>query len=635
MDIAEYNRQIQEFNNKVEKVKEYALMFDDEIVVRKLDQLAKIIKNDSFQLIVVGEFSRGKSMLVNAIIGKKILPSSKNPTTATLNIIEDGSDQPEYCVFYHDGSQKELSENEFSQLVAPDGKGIRADDINNYYAESIKLQKIHHIGIKVNNRMGKNGITIIDTPGVNDVDERREQITYNYIPNADAALIVCSATQQLSMSEMVFIKESILKNDIDKLFIVSNFKDLLSGEEDCERVKEYFASNLEGVVPRERIILVSARDALRYKRLQNGETVKKPPKSLEETGFVELETRLYDFLSNERGAIKIGRYKKILKNHIEELVYGSIDRRIQSLRLTEKEVELKIQTLRPEIQQTKMRCENRLKDIESKLIVEGRHFSKEYRELQNMLYTKARDAVRLSESEVPEEVYAFMERSIIPYEKDLFADFPERMKNRMIGLMEESLEKMGEEFGSVGVRIDFGFDFLSDSSAFEYSKSTMRNELIKQAEDYSSLSTSDVASGAAAVAGGVIGAAALLSTGGIALPFAHIGLKILTAVGGKVGTAIDNASGQTLAKRQLNRVLLAEIEKRFNYPIDGNVANFEMRYKNSVDGCLRQIRNECYEKLEQTLSELTRRLNEKITEAEDREKEIQKITKIKTELLSA
>ncbi|SDW14843.1 Dynamin family protein [Lachnospiraceae bacterium KHCPX20] len=630
MDVREYNNQIDEIKTRVESTKEYAKMFDDGVTLGKLEQLSGMIREDRFQLIVVGEFSRGKSMLVNAIIGKKLLPSSKNPTTATLNIIEDGTDIPEYCVFYHDGTKKDLSGEEFLELVAPDGRDIKPTEINKFYSESTKLQQIHHVRIKVDNRMGKNGITIVDTPGVNDVDERREQITYKFIPNADAALIVCSSTQQLSKSEMVFLKENILKNDIGKLFIVSNFKDMLSNEEECEKVKAHFVTNLEGIVHPDRIILVSAKEALRHKRFQNGEQIKKPHGSYEETGFEELESRLYDFLINERGTIKVERYKAILKKCSEELAYGPIERRLDALKLTTMELELKIQTLRPEIQQIKMRCDNRLSEIHSKLVVEGRSFSKEYRNLQDTLYRKAKDAVCRCESDIPEEVFAYMEESINECEKELYAGFPERMKDKMIEIMRDSLDKMGDEFGIVGIQLDFGFDDLQNTACI----GTIKNELTKGNIPSTEATSGEIIGTAVTVAAGVVGLVAAVSLGGLALPFAHVGLRLLSGLGTKITDSIDGVTDANRQKVQLTRVLLAEVEKRFHAPIDNNVAAFEEQYKSNLNVCLDRIKNECYERLEQTINELNAQLEEKMSAAVESEEERKRLMEIKKLLLA-
>lgn len=633
MDSEEYKKNISKLKEQCEDIKKCAIDFDDGINAGKINQLINIIDKDSFQLIVVGEFSRGKSMLVNAILGKKLLPCSKNPTTATLNVIEDGDDVPAYIIHYYDGKEEELTEEKFLELIAPDGKGIDASDIKEFREESIKLQKISHVNIKISNWMGKNGITLIDTPGVNDVNERREQITYKFIPNADAAIIVCSSTQQLSSSEMVFIKENILKNDINKLFIASNFKDMLMDDAECEKVKRHFVENLEGIVPDNRIILVSAKDALKFKRQQNGERVKNPPSSLEETGFTELESKLYNFLINERGAIKLEKYRTMLRKHANNLAKGAVERKIKTIRLSRRDIELEIQRLRPKIEHARLNCENRLDDIQSRLKREGRDFSKEYRKLQNNLYQRAKEAVYLCESDVPEEMYAYVENAIIVPERELYVDFPERMKNKMIDIVKDSLEKIQEDFGEVGAEIDFGFDDLCVSYDSN-STQIMQNAVNQQMSLGEEATTSEILGVVGSIAGGIAGIAAMTAVGVVGIPFIHIGVAVCSSLGRTVGNFIDNSGIGGGGTTQLQRVLLAELEKRFKYPIEDNIAKFEYRYENQVNSVIKQAEEECYGKLEQVTDELNKQLEEKKISAEEKNEEYNRLVDIRNMLLA-
>ena len=87
------------FNHYKEKMNQLLVQCD------KLDSIAKVytpqvhkniteakknINNESFQLVVVGEFSRGKSTFINSLLGKRILPASINPTTAVLSTLVYG-----------------------------------------------------------------------------------------------------------------------------------------------------------------------------------------------------------------------------------------------------------------------------------------------------------------------------------------------------------------------------------------------------------------------------------------------------------------------------------------------------------------------------------------------------------------
>ena len=93
----------------------------------KLENRAKFIKddihnldNENFELVVVGEFSRGKSTFINAMLGRRILPSRKKATTAIISKIVYG-DTPKFYLHYKDKNKQvdEISEEQFFKLTAP------------------------------------------------------------------------------------------------------------------------------------------------------------------------------------------------------------------------------------------------------------------------------------------------------------------------------------------------------------------------------------------------------------------------------------------------------------------------------------------------------------------------------------
>lgn len=90
MAIADFKGKMNELKRNISMLKIYAQYFADDDYRNDLDQYIKDINEDRFQMLVVGEFSRGKSTLINALLGKAIIPSSRNPTTATLNVIKNG-----------------------------------------------------------------------------------------------------------------------------------------------------------------------------------------------------------------------------------------------------------------------------------------------------------------------------------------------------------------------------------------------------------------------------------------------------------------------------------------------------------------------------------------------------------------
>lgn len=199
----------------------------------KINLIRKQLIQDSFQIVVVGEFGRGKSMFINALLGKVILPSSPIQTTAILNHIKY-EDTPSFLLHYNKGGRtKYVSEEEFRKLVAP--RKARQGDIEaekEYEQKIEELNSIKFAEIGYPYQFGKNKVNIIDTPGINDINPISEQITNGYIPQADAAIVLLTASKILTKTEMNFIKKRILENEIQKVFFVINFKDDLESKED-------------------------------------------------------------------------------------------------------------------------------------------------------------------------------------------------------------------------------------------------------------------------------------------------------------------------------------------------------------------------------------------------------------------
>ena len=185
-----------------------------------VEQSIESLKQDSFNMVIVGEFSRGKSTFINALLGKRILPSSTKPTTTIINKISFG-EEAEFNLHFRDSNDiKKITEEEFKDITAKVEPDYEDEFEVNEYNENLKLiSSISYADIKYPTEICKEGIEIIDTPGTNDLDQAREEITFKFIPQSDIAILLLSANQILSQSEVNFLKERILENDIKKVFL--------------------------------------------------------------------------------------------------------------------------------------------------------------------------------------------------------------------------------------------------------------------------------------------------------------------------------------------------------------------------------------------------------------------------------
>src|SRR5262249_33929088 len=104
-------------------------------------------------------------------------------------------------------------------------------------------------------------LTLVDTPGVNDLNEQRAEITYEYVPRADPVLFLLDAGQALKESERAFLASRLLERSRDRMIFVVCKADLLTPEELADVVR-YVEDNLGRLVDDPPVFAVSARKHL-------------------------------------------------------------------------------------------------------------------------------------------------------------------------------------------------------------------------------------------------------------------------------------------------------------------------------------------------------------------------------------
>lgn len=193
----------------------------------KLTELQQDIKNDFFVVVVLGEFKRGKSTFINALIGNDLLPTDVLPETATINALIY-NEKPELEIIMQDGSV-ERGQVERSFLERFSAKN-----------QTDECSKIKYLKIGYPFKLLNNNVVIVDTPGVSDLNEQRCDVTYNFIPKANAVLFMLDANSPLKKSEIDFIEEKLLAQGIDNIIFLVNKYDNIDDEED-----EDFWENLQ------------------------------------------------------------------------------------------------------------------------------------------------------------------------------------------------------------------------------------------------------------------------------------------------------------------------------------------------------------------------------------------------------
>lgn len=335
VSLQQFNSWKNEIEGSLVAVEHQLTELEYSVELKRIFEIKDNLLRDRFQVIVVGEFARGKSMFVNALMGKAILPSSPRPSTAIRNTIVF-SEEPYIEIYYHDKKKDpfRISEASFKKLVAP-MEPISGDAASEkeYEIEIERLREIQYAEVGYPLAICKEGVTLLDTPGLGDLDANRAAITNELIPGSDVAIFIISATKALSLSEMNLLTDRLFKNDIQKIFVVINFKDALMEDGDDQRVYDKVKKDLEGLVPEENIYLVSAFEQLKRRRFLNGEVVLTMGTPIEadelwteeDTGFAALQEDLSNFLQYNSGAVKliasIKKTQRVLNDVIHQTLF--------------------------------------------------------------------------------------------------------------------------------------------------------------------------------------------------------------------------------------------------------------------------------------------------------------------------
>lgn len=318
MQLDDYKKKVSALTDDLKRIQKISAELKMTNSSERLGSITARLGEEVFRLVIVGEFSRGKSTFVNALLRRKILPAFKNPTTAIISKIVYG-EKPDYKVYYKgQTAPQRLTEESFKKMIAakePDESD--KDSLKEYVKTQEFFSSIDHAEISYPLEFCKDHVEVVDTPGTNDLNVGRMEITYGYLNHADAVILMLSATQPLSKSESEFLRERILGNQIHDIFFVISHKDDLSDTEG-KQVENYIRDNLKKILPPDvslnnRIFLVSGLGALAYSLNERGEKLTRQqqlllPETFEETGLPNFEVTLGKFLSDEKGRARLRKY---------------------------------------------------------------------------------------------------------------------------------------------------------------------------------------------------------------------------------------------------------------------------------------------------------------------------------------
>lgn len=249
----------------------------------------KLFTEPEYFVTVVGEFSSGKSSILNSLFfgGKETIPTGILPETCLINEIRYGDSDKAAIV--SNGVERDIEVSAISEVSKKEAIG----------------QKNSMVKMECMDDLLSDKVVFVDTPGVESVNESHTDITFGYLPKSQFVLFVVDATTgAITKSGIDFIKNKVFTVTQNNMFILLNKADLMTAS-DGEKVRARIISDLAntGIKP-ERVCLVSG---------------------LKGTGIAELKATLKRELDAKR--------TEYYKNYTQNLIANFADLAIAELKL--------------------------------------------------------------------------------------------------------------------------------------------------------------------------------------------------------------------------------------------------------------------------------------------------------------
>lgn len=214
-------------------MKDIAIQYDGgKEIAEMVADTAVRMSSKIYRVAVIGEFKRGKSSLINALVGASILPTDILPMTAVNTHLVYGAEK-KIDIFFKDGT---IQESSVEQLI---------DFATKYDKQHEKTAlKIQKIVVYYPSVYCKNHIEIIDTPGMND-NQAMDTVTLSVLGQIDAAIMVVSAAMQLSITEQKLALNLIQQQGIHHVvFVVTQIDRVSRRTKDQDRVIEFIRQRI-------------------------------------------------------------------------------------------------------------------------------------------------------------------------------------------------------------------------------------------------------------------------------------------------------------------------------------------------------------------------------------------------------
>jgi GTP-binding protein EngB required for normal cell division len=316
--------------------------------VEKLDDLQQRFLDGRFHLAVLGQFKRGKSTLLNALVGEPILPIAVIPLTAAPTFLQYGT-PPRVAVTFQGKQEPET----FSGSSTAERSAFLARYVTEEGNPKNRLG-VQEVTVYLPAKILASGVVLIDTPGIGSTYKHNTQATLDFLEQCDAALFLVSADPPITEVELDFLAE--VRKKVPRLFYVLSKIDYLNDAERKQALAFYEKTLCEHgcVHANSSIFCISARTAIEG-RDQGRED------AWETSGMAELERFLVEYLAKEKfKALSHAICLRTIGEIETSLMESTIS--LQALKLPQKELQEKITLFEQTLKQAS-RERNLIQDV--------------------------------------------------------------------------------------------------------------------------------------------------------------------------------------------------------------------------------------------------------------------------------
>jgi hypothetical protein len=192
--------------NKLLAIAAIARQLANDALAQDAGLAAERVAEGRFYVACVGQFKRGKSALLNALVGQTILPTGVVPVTAVPTILRFG-ESPRARMRSLDGNWSNIALNEIEQYVS--------EEKNPENSKRVALLEVF-----LPSSLLVDGMCLVDTPGLGSVFPGNTAATHSFLPHVDAAIVVIGSDPPISGDELMLV-ETVSKQVSDIVFVLN------------------------------------------------------------------------------------------------------------------------------------------------------------------------------------------------------------------------------------------------------------------------------------------------------------------------------------------------------------------------------------------------------------------------------